>query len=58
MEFKRKITAGHAPHAEKMLDKGKLEAILDAITRKKKPARRVTTVRFEKRLALNESQAA
>jgi hypothetical protein len=57
--FKKTLASGHAPHAERMLDREKLEAILDAAARKKKPApRRTTGVRFEKRLSVSDGLIA
>lgn len=57
--LKKSLVAGHEPHGEKMLDRSKLQAILDAVTRKKKSAsRRTAQMRLEKRLTLNEGHAA
>src|SRR5580658_2073669 len=53
--FKKTLASGHAPHAERMLDREKLEAILHAVARKKKAApRRTTGVRVEKRLSVGD----
>lgn len=57
--FKNSLAARQSRLGEKMLDAGKLEAVLDAVTRRKKQApRRMTQLRIEKRVLATESQAA
>jgi hypothetical protein len=52
--YKNSLASGHARFDEKMLDAGKLEAVLNAAARRKKATpRRAPSLRLEKRLAIN-----
>lgn len=57
--YKNSLAAGQGRFDEKMLDAGKLEAILNATSRRKKAtSRRAPALRLEKRLAINGAHVA